>query len=57
VDVWLPKDAEILVKLGQNVKGGASVLARWTGKAMTSKLAEANTAEADANLASTGKRS
>lgn len=29
VDVWLPKDAEILVKVGENVKGGSSILARW----------------------------
>lgn len=29
VDVWLPTEAEILVKVGQNVKGGSSVLARW----------------------------
>ena len=28
VDVWLGADAEILVKVGQNVKGGSSVIAR-----------------------------
>lgn len=28
-DVWLPGDAEILVKAGDHVKGGSSVLARW----------------------------
>ena len=28
VDVWLPEEAEIAVKLGDNVKGGSSVLAR-----------------------------
>src|SRR5712672_4094442 len=33
VDVWVPKEAEILVKLGENVKGGSSVLARWPAKA------------------------
>jgi len=57
VDVWLPKDAEILVKLGQNVKGGSSVLARWAGKPATSKSAETSSAEADANLTATGKQS
>ena len=57
VDVWLPRDAEILVKLGQNVKGGSSVLARWTGKPATGKGAESSSAEADANLTATGKRS
>jgi phosphatidylserine decarboxylase len=30
-DVWLPKEAEILVKVGDNVKGGSSVLAKWQG--------------------------
>src|SRR5271165_540516 len=29
VDLWVPRDAEILVALGDNVKGGSSVLARW----------------------------
>jgi phosphatidylserine decarboxylase len=57
VDVWLPKDAEILVKVGQNVKGGASVLARWTGKAAIRGFAEARSAETDANLTASGKRS
>jgi phosphatidylserine decarboxylase len=28
VDLWLPAEAEIVVKVGENVKGGASVLAR-----------------------------
>jgi phosphatidylserine decarboxylase len=29
VDVWLPGNAEILVKPGDTVSGGSSVLARW----------------------------
>lgn len=29
VDVWLPADAEVLVRRGQHVAGGSSVLARW----------------------------
>lgn len=29
MDVWLPQDAEIVVRPGQHVAGGASVLARW----------------------------
>lgn len=28
VDLWLPQEAEILVTVGENVKGGSSVLAR-----------------------------
>src|SRR2546426_8487401 len=57
VDVWVPKEAEILVKVGENVKGGASVLARWPAKAAASKLGETSTAEMEANLTATGKRS
>jgi phosphatidylserine decarboxylase len=57
VDVWLPKDAEILVKLGQNVKGGSSVLARWTGKPAIRSSAATTSAETDANLTASGKRS
>jgi phosphatidylserine decarboxylase len=29
MDIWLPEDAEILVKPGGSVAGGSSVLARW----------------------------
>jgi phosphatidylserine decarboxylase len=29
VDIWLPAGAEILVRPGQHVAGGSSVLARW----------------------------
>lgn len=30
VDVWLPLEARVTVKRGDNVKGGESVLAQWT---------------------------
>jgi phosphatidylserine decarboxylase len=29
VDLWLPKDAEILVRRGEKVAGGSSILAKW----------------------------
>jgi len=29
MDVWVPRDIEILTRLGQHVSGGVSVLARW----------------------------
>jgi len=57
VDLWVPKDAEILVKVGENVKGGSSVLARWPAKPAAVKLGVSSSAEADANLTATGKRS
>ena len=57
VDLWVPKEAEILVKVGQNVKGGSSVLAMWPAKRAAGKLDAASAAEMDANLTATGKRS
>jgi phosphatidylserine decarboxylase len=57
MDVWLPKEAELLVKPGENVKGGISVLARWPSKAVTGKLGGKSTAETDENLTTAGKRS
>ena len=29
VDIWLPKEAQVSVKVGDTVHGGSSVLARW----------------------------
>jgi phosphatidylserine decarboxylase len=57
VDVWLPKGAEILVKVGENVKGGASLIARWPAKRDFAESAEKSTAGAEANLLATGERS
>jgi phosphatidylserine decarboxylase len=57
VDLWVPNEAEIVVKVGDNVKGGSSVLARWPAKFTTGKLAAASSAQTDANLTATGKRS
>src|SRR6266852_2638485 len=50
VDVWVPKEAEILVKVGENVKGGSSVLARWPAKPVASSLDGMSTVDVDANL-------
>jgi phosphatidylserine decarboxylase len=57
VDVWLPKEAEILVKVGENVKGGSSMIARWPAKLAPGQFHGTSAAEADANLIATGKRS
>jgi phosphatidylserine decarboxylase len=57
VDLWVPKEAEILVKVGENVKGGSSVLARWPAKPAAGQLDGRNEVETDANLTATGKRS
>src|SRR5580692_11435046 len=49
VDVWVPKDAEILVKLGENVKGGSSVLARWPARATSVDRSSQQTSDAEAH--------
>lgn len=56
VDVWLPKGAEILVKVGENVKGGSSVIARWQAKRSEHSDGK-SAAEIETNLMATGKRS
>src|SRR2546428_1849281 len=56
VDIWLPREAEILVKVGENVKGGSSVLARWQAKPGGQKQSATSTAVMDENLTATGKR-
>jgi len=33
VDVWLPMEAEVVVKKGQKVEGGESILAKWNSTA------------------------
>ena len=54
VDLWVPRDAEILVKLGDNVKGGSSVLASWPAR-VTSDSSKQQTSSATAeNLTATG---
>ncbi len=55
-DVWVPRDAEILVKVGDNVKGGASVLAKWLPKAGIPGVERHKTSEADAGVPAIGKR-
>jgi len=57
VDLWVPKEAKILVKVGENVKGGSSVLAQWPVKPAARKLGQSSSTEPDANLTATGKRS
>jgi phosphatidylserine decarboxylase len=54
VDVWVPKEAEIVAKLGDNVKGGSSVLAKWQAK--TAVGSHEGNAEVEANLTAAGKR-
>ena len=56
VDVWLPKGAEILVKVGENVKGGSSVIAKWPSKRALEQRAK-SAADLEVHLIGTGKQS
>jgi len=56
VDVWVPKDAEILVKLGENVKGGSSVLARWPAKTTSVAVNDQQTSDREAHVSAVGKQ-
>jgi phosphatidylserine decarboxylase len=42
MDIWLPEEAEIAVKVGQNVKGGSSILARMPEIAGVRNLRDPN---------------
>jgi phosphatidylserine decarboxylase len=50
VDLWLPRESEILVNVGDNVKGGSSVVAHWPVK-----VSSAQTRDSEANLSTVGK--
>lgn len=56
VDVWVPKEAEILVRLGENVKGGSSVLARWPAKTTNVNSSDQQSFETEASVSGAGKR-
>src|ERR1700730_11026023 len=56
VDVWVPKDAEILVKLGENVKGGSSVLARWPPRSTSMDVSDQQISDAEARVSAVGKQ-
>src|SRR3984885_11344472 len=54
VDLWVPRDAEILVTLGDNVKGGSSVLARWPANRSLNSSKQRSSSAAVENLTATG---
>ncbi|HKW58047.1 MAG TPA: phosphatidylserine decarboxylase family protein [Candidatus Acidoferrum sp.] len=47
-DVWLPREAEVLVKVGEKVKGGSSVLATWSPQPVPAGLGTAQACAAAA---------
>jgi phosphatidylserine decarboxylase len=54
VDLWVPRDAEILVKLGDNVKGGSSVLAHWPARIDSNSSKQQSSGAAADHFATTG---
>jgi len=42
-DLWLPRDSELLVKVGDPVKGGSSVVAYWPPRAKSTQTRAQNT--------------
>jgi phosphatidylserine decarboxylase len=56
VDLWVPREAEILVAVGENVMGGSSVVARWMGKPQGKNVNEGQMADAEARVSLAGRR-
>jgi phosphatidylserine decarboxylase len=56
VDMWVPNGTEILVKVGDNVKGGSSVLARLPVTASGRRATDQRTQDATEALTAAGKQ-
>jgi phosphatidylserine decarboxylase len=54
-DLWLPRDSELLVKVGDHVKGGSSVVAYWPPRAKSAPSQSQKRAKEE-NLSTAGKR-
>ena len=54
-DLWLPRDSELVVKAGDHVKGGSSVVAYWPPRAKSAPSPSQKQA-AEENLSTAGKR-
>lgn len=56
-DVWLPRDSELLVKVGDHVKGGSSIVAYWPPRTKSAQPRSAPTqTSAEENLSPAEKR-
>jgi hypothetical protein len=54
-DLWLPRDSELLVEVGDHLKGGSSVVAYWPPRAK-SRSSHPQNQIAEENLSTSGKR-
>jgi len=55
-DLWLPRDSELLVKVGDHVKGGSSVVAYWPPRAKSPQPRAQKQVSSEENLSTAGKR-
>ena len=55
-DLWLPRDSELLVKVGDHVAGGSSVVAYWPPRAKPAQTRAAQNQVSDENLSPAEKR-
>ena len=56
VDLWVPRGVDVLVAVGNHVKGGSSVLARWPMPARSAVAPDADARTPVENLTSSFKR-
>lgn len=55
-DLWLPRDSELLTKVGDHVKGGSSVLAYWPARAKSAQPRAQDRTSSEENLSAAEKR-
>jgi phosphatidylserine decarboxylase len=55
-DLWLPRDSELLVKVGDHVQGGSSVVAYWPPRAKSSQPRAQEHFSSEENLSPVEKR-
>lgn len=55
-DLWLPRDSELLVQVGDHVKGGSSVVAYWPPRAKPAQPRAQKQLFSEENLSIAGKR-
>jgi phosphatidylserine decarboxylase len=55
-DLWLPRDSELLVRVGDHVKGGSSVVAYWPPRAKSTQPRAQKQVSLEENLSPAEKR-
>lgn len=55
-DLWLPRDSELLVRVGDHVKGGSTIVAYWPAREKPTARRIQQPASSEENLAAAEKR-